>query len=77
MTTKEQFLIEHNKLSPVSMQATASLLTRFRIEKACLFKYENWPIDKIRRPFLLWLTSLTLDEKSRISKGNQMAKKLS
>jgi len=76
MTTKEQFLIEHNKLSPLNLQATMSLLSRFRIEKASIFKDNNWAIEKLRRPFILWLTSLTSDEKNRISKGNQMAKKL-
>jgi len=40
-----------------------SLLSRFRIEKASLFKDDNWSIDKLRRPFILWLTSLTAEEK--------------
>jgi len=55
---KEQFLEEHNKLSPLNLRATISLLSRFRIEKASLFKDDNWSIDKLRRPFVLWLTSL-------------------
>lgn len=58
MTNKEQFLIEHNKLSPLSLQATLILLTRFKEEKRTLFKDDNWSIDKLRRPFILWLTSL-------------------
>lgn len=63
MTNKEQFLIEHNKLSPLSLQATLVLLTRFRADKTSLFKDDNWSIDKLRRPFILWLTSLPLELK--------------
>ncbi|MEK7540968.1 MAG: hypothetical protein AAB529_01890 [Patescibacteria group bacterium] len=59
MTNKEHFLIEHNKLSPLSLQATLILLTRFKEEKTSLFKDDNWSIDKLRRPFILWLTSLS------------------
>ena len=59
---KEQFLEQHNKISPESLQATASLLSRFRIEKASLFRTEDWPIDKIRRPFIMWLTSLSVEK---------------
>jgi len=55
--TKEQFLKEHNKLSPDNLQATIPLLSRFRLEKASLFKDDNWSMEKIRRPFILWLTS--------------------
>lgn len=58
MTNKEQFLIEHNKLSPLSLQATLILLTRFKEDKISLFKDDNWSVDKLRRPFILWLTSL-------------------
>lgn len=56
---KEEFLEEHNKLSPESLKATISLLSRFREEKAPLFHDDDWPIDKIRRPFIMWLTSLS------------------
>jgi len=66
MTKKQQFLLEHNKLSPLNLQATISLLSRFRIEKAVLFKDDNWSLDKLRRPFILWLTSLTAEEKENI-----------
>ena len=65
---KEQFLEEHNRLSPVNLRATISLLSRFRIEKASIFKDDNWSIDKLRRPFVLWLTSLQLGEKKNINK---------
>jgi hypothetical protein len=67
-TTKEEFLLEHNKLSPLNMQATIDLLSRFRTEKASIFKDDNWSIDRLRRPFILWLTSLPLREKSDAKK---------
>ena len=76
MTKKQQFLLEHNKLSPLNLRATMSLLSRFRIERASIFKDNNWSIEKLRRPFILWLTSLTLEEKNKTSKGNQIAKKI-
>ncbi len=57
---KRQFLLEHNKLSPLNLQATMLLLSSFRIEKASLFKDNEWSIDKLRRPFILWLTSSSL-----------------
>jgi len=59
---KEEFLEEHNRLSPSNLQATAALLSRFRKEKASLFKDDYWPIDKLRRPFILWLTSLSFNK---------------
>lgn len=59
---KEQFLEEHNRLSPANLRATTALLSRFREEKALLFHDDDWPIDKFRRPFILWLTSLSLDK---------------
>ena len=63
MTNKQQFLEDHNKLSPMDLQATASLLSRFREEKAVLFKNNDWSLDKLRRPFIMWLTSLTIKER--------------
>ena len=68
MTTKEQFLSEHNRLSPLNLQATIALLSRFRIDKASLFKNDDWSIDKLRRPFISWLTSLPSGEKEKIKK---------
>jgi len=67
-TTKEEFLSEHNRLSPLNLQATIALLSRFRVEKASIFKDDNWSIDKLRRPFILWLTSMPLREKGNIKK---------
>lgn len=62
--TKEQFLVEHNELSPSNLKATIDLLTRFKVEKPSLFKNGNeWSIEKIRRPFIFWLSSLTLGNK--------------
>jgi hypothetical protein len=69
MTSKQQFLSDHNKLSPLNLQATESLLSRFRIEKASLFKDNSWSIEKLRRPFIFWLTSLTILEKKNIQKS--------
>ena len=66
MTSKEQFLIEHNKLSPLNLQADLILLTKFKEAKISLFKSDNWPIDKLRRPFIIWLTSLPLAKKQNI-----------
>ena len=63
--TKEEFLLEHNRLSSLDMQATMSLLSRFRVEKASLFKDENWSIDKLRRPFIFWLISVSLEKESK------------
>ena len=63
MTAKQNFLSEHNRLSSLNLQATTSLLSRFRIEKVSLFKNDDWPIDK-----LIWLTSLKIEEKREINK---------
>jgi len=72
VTKKQQFLLEHNRLSPLNLQATISVLSCFKIEKASLFKDDNWPIDKLRRPFILWLTSLPLREKENINKKEKI-----
>jgi hypothetical protein len=68
MTKKQEFLSEHNKLSPLNMQATVALLSRFRIEKAKIFKDNKWSIEKLRRPFVFWLTSLSPKAKEEIEK---------
>jgi len=68
MTKKENFLSEHNKLSPLNLQATMSLLSLFRIKKAKIFKNNDWSIEKLRRPFIFWLTSLSSKEKDDIQK---------
>jgi len=66
MSKKQKFLTEHNKLSPLDLKATMVMLSRFRIEKASLFKDNNWSIDKLRRPFLLWLTSFSPKQRKKI-----------
>jgi hypothetical protein len=70
-TTKEEFLSEHNRLSPLNLQATIVLLSRFKTEKQSLFKDDNWSLDKLRRPFILWLTSLATAGKENIKKGQK------
>jgi len=64
--TKKNFLLEHNRLSPSNLQATMPLLSLFRIEKTKIFKDNDWSIDKLRRPFIFWLTSLSSAEKEDI-----------
>jgi len=59
MTKKQAFLLEHNRLSPSNLQTTLAMLTSFKKEKPALFKDDEWSIDKLRRPFILWLTSST------------------
>jgi len=63
ISKKQEFLAEHNKLSPADLQATMSMLSRFKIEKASIFKDDQWSVDKLRRPFILWLTSSNHREK--------------
>lgn len=70
MTKKQQFLSEHNRLASFDLQATASMLSLFKIEKASLFKDKNWSIDKLRRPFIFWMTSLTPKEKEDLKKAS-------
>lgn len=55
--SKEQFLTEHNRLSPENLQATFALLTRFQEEKRPLLKDNNWS-HKLRIPLISWLLAL-------------------
>lgn len=73
MTQKELFLIEHNKLSPLNLRATVALLSRFREEKPSLFEGEDWPLDKLRRPFIMWLTSLPIRKNPPPKKYEKLA----
>lgn len=66
MSNKQQFLFEHNKLSPPSLQVTSETLSRFRIEKSSLFKSSDWSTEKLRRPFIMWLTSLSSEERENM-----------
>jgi len=61
--SKEQFLQEHNKLSPANLQATLALLNRFKEEKKPLLKDDNWCLDKLRIPFISWLTAMKEPDK--------------
>jgi len=69
---KEEFLEEHNKLSPSNMQATMPLLSHFKIDKCSLFKDDDWNLDKLRRPFITWLTSLKSEERETINKEKEV-----
>ena len=72
--TKEQFLDDHNKLSPDRLQATFALLTKFQEEKKPMLKDAEWS-HKLRIPFISWM--LTLPKKQERSKkqvGNKIYK---
>ena len=69
--SKEQFLIEHNKLSPANLKATLTLLNRFKEEKKPLLKDSEWCLDKHRIPFISWLTALPKVEKKSGKKSNK------
>lgn len=71
LISKEQFLEEHNKLSPSNLQATLALLNRFKEEKKPLMKDDGWCLDKLRIPFISWLTTTQGSEKSK----NKISKK--
>lgn len=56
---KEQFLIEHNRLSPVNLQTTIALLTKFQKAKQPLLKDADWSFE-LRNDFISWLLILPL-----------------
>lgn len=58
LISKEQFLEEHNKLSPSNLRATLALLNKFKEEKKPLLKDDSWCLDKLRIPFISWLTTM-------------------
>lgn len=62
---KEQFLIQHNKLSPLHLQTTLAMLTRFQGERKPLLKDREWSF-KLRIPFMTWLSSLPLEKEKHI-----------
>lgn len=74
--SKEQFLEEHNKLSPANMQATFALLTQFQETKKPLLKDDEWCIEKLRIPFISWMLSLPQKEKDgyKEKRGKQIYK---
>jgi hypothetical protein len=61
--TQEEFLEEHNRLSPKRLRATPFLLESFKKDKISLFKDDDWSIEKLRRPFIMWLTAFSRDRK--------------
>lgn len=67
LISKEQFLEEHNKLSPSNLKATLALLNRFKEEKRPQMKDNAWCLDKLRIPFISWLTALQEPKKNKIS----------
>ncbi len=71
LITKEQFLEEHNKLSPKNLQTTLAMVTRFQEEKKPLLKDDGWCLDKVRIPFISWLISLSPEEKKKVKIGRQ------
>ena len=62
--TLEEFLAEHNRLSPLNLQATKETLLRFQNEKSTLFRDGDWSVEKIRRPFVMWLCASSMDKGS-------------
>ncbi len=71
LISKEQFLQEHNKLSPSSLQATLAMLNRFKEEKRPLMKDDGWCLDKLRIPFISWLTAMQEDEVKNGKRSNK------
>ena len=67
--SKEKFLEEHNKLSPSKLKATLALLNRFREEKKPLMKDDCWCLDKLRIPFISWLTAMQKEPERKNTKG--------
>jgi len=65
--SKEQFLIEHNRLSPENLRATFALLPRFQEEKRPLLKDANWSF-KLRIPLMVWIGSLPPEKKKYVRK---------
>lgn len=65
MLTKEQFLKEHNKLSPINLKATLAMVTRFQEEKKPLLKEDGWSIEKMRIPFITWMLSTATKEEEK------------
>lgn len=71
MTTKEEFIQQHNALSSPNLQINMAILDYFKSLKPGLFKDGNYSIEKIRRPFIFWLTSLSDEQKNEINKTSK------
>lgn len=74
LISKEQFLLEHNKLSPDNLQATFALLTSFQEEKKPLLKDADWSF-KLRIPFISWLIALPHEKKQYVGASTQQVYK--
>ncbi len=75
MTTKEQFIAKHNSLASADMRATTEILDCFIAQKPDLFKTGDYAIEKIRRPFIFWLTSLSSANKQKMNNKKIVNKK--
>jgi hypothetical protein len=71
LISKEKFLEEHNKLSPSNLKATLALLNKFREEKKPLLNDNEWCLEKLRIPFISWLTALPKEEKKADRKSTK------
>ena len=71
LISKEQFLTEHNRLSPSNLQVTLVLLDRFKDEKRPLLEDNGWSLDKLRVPLISWLISTTAIKKIDFKKEKQ------
>ncbi len=65
--SKEQFLAEHNRLSPLNLQATFAMLTQFQEQRKPLLQDAGWSF-KLRIPFIIWLDSLPPEKKKYVRK---------
>jgi len=74
MIKKEEFLTEHNRLSPPNLQATLAMLNRFKEEKKPLLADDGWSIEKVRVPFILWLLSIKPDDQKKERKSRAKTK---
>jgi hypothetical protein len=76
LISKEQFLEERNKLSPKNFKATFAMLTKFQQEKKPLLKDNDWCLDKLRIPFISWLSALPAkkEKKSKQKKEKEIFK---
>lgn len=74
LISKKQFLEEHNKLSPLNFQATITLLNRFSEERKPFVKDNAWCLDKLRIPFISWLTTLPESKKKCAKKSKKEQK---
>lgn len=72
--SKEQFLAEHNKLSPANLQATFALLTKFQEEKKPLLKDGNWS-HKLRIPFISWMIALPQEKQKQVKRTTKQVYK--